>query len=305
LGEAGYDAVANAVGDCALREARRRLGQQGEQPRDPKRRLNVDEFQLRKQALKRFVSSVLWLRQEVAQQTKWVREILFAIAASVAMVFAVVAAFYHGTTANVRAGEVWVWVLIVVLAYAGKDRLKASLQAMFSKWIANRFPDRYWRLTTELDGSFVCRGEERTRFVDLKDLPDEVRSAHDAHAEFDVEPQALPISVVWHHKGFELQNPEIAEVDPRFSAITEIFRLDVSHWITHTSDPKEHVFLANVGAGRIQASLARRLYEMDIVYRVSRVGEAPPAWSRCSVALNRNGLRRIAAVSNTGRREVD
>lgn len=295
LTEAGYRDIAEPIAARALAEARRRHNQQ-----DGPVSRNVDEFQLRKQSLKRFVSSVLWLRQEITQQIKWVREGLFAIAASIAMVFAVAAAFYHGTTDRIRTSELWTWILIVAIAYAGKDRLKASLQTLFSKWIAKRYPDRYWRLTTELDGSLVCKGEERSRFLEPQDLPDQVLEAHERDADHHLEPNALPISVLWHQKVFELHNQAIRDVDARFSSITEIFRLDVSRWITHTSDPKERIHLANLTTEKIQTALARRVYEMDIIYRVyQRDDEEHAKWSRSRVVLNRNGLRRVDSLERT------
>src|SRR5690606_11706804 len=137
---------------------------------------------------------------------------------------------------------------------------------------------------TELDGSLVCKGKERSRFLDPRELPEQVCDAHELDAEHHVEPNALPISVLWHHKVFELHNQEIQEADPRFASITEIFRLDVSRWITHTSDPKERIHLANLTTGKIQAALARRVYEMDIIYRSYRRDDEEHArWSRSRV----------------------
>src|SRR5262249_49007337 len=92
----------------------------------------IEHFEFRRHMLKRFTASVLWLSLEVYKTPAWVVHALYAVAAALAMTFAVIASTRTGKT----TADFIRYAPPLIVAYAVKDRMKAILQTSFSGWIA-------------------------------------------------------------------------------------------------------------------------------------------------------------------------
>jgi hypothetical protein len=88
----------------------------------------------------------------------------------------------------------------------------------------------------------------------------------------------------------------VAEADPRFSALTEIFRLDLRRWLAHTDDPKREIVFADPIAGRVDRAEAPRVYNIGIIFRLRRAEEETAPWNRLRVVVTRKGIRRIDEI---------
>ena len=296
LRSAGFEAAAKLLAGGAVAEAGYRkqhglggVGHGGADKRD------VESLEFRRHLLKRFTSSVLWLRRDISEGGRWTLNVLYAIAACVAMAFALVAAFYHGP--DFRAlGDLWTWAVVVMLAYAGKDRIKATLQGIFSKWVSRRFPDRRWRLTDRGEGQHIGTVAERSAFMDHTMLPPAVRVIRNSTREHDLEEHARPERVLWHQKVCTLRSGVARTVDPRFSSVTEIFRLDLRKWLVHTDDPKQRIYFADPESQHVYSAMAPRVYNLGIVYRVRPKDQPDAPWRRVRVVVGRKGIKRIEQV---------
>src|SRR5690606_5041563 len=176
-----------------------------------------------------------------------VLEVLYALAAGVAMAFAVAAAILNG---NPIDGErIWMWGAIAVLAYMGKDRIKAKLQQVFSKVVSRHFPDRRWRIRDRERGIVLGKVDEQSAFVPWDELPPPVLTARRSTRKHHLEEQARPEKVLWHKKLVRLSAEGVAQADRRFDALTEIFRLDLRRWLAHPDDPKRKIVFADPDEG--------------------------------------------------------
>lgn len=288
-------ALVDSVERAAIEEARYRLdaGIGGVGKLEMKRR-EVEALEFRRHVLKRFTSSVLWLAPEVRPASTWVRELLFAVAASVAMAFAIAAAFWNGF--EVESSGWITWVLVAVLAYAVKDRLKAILQTAFTSVLERHFPDRRWVIRDSERGLTLGSMEEQSGFVAFDALPESVLSARRMTRLHPLEEQARPETVLYHKKQVKLHGDHVARADARFSALTEIFRLDIARWLAHTDDPKRDIVFADPVAGAIGSAEAPRVYNIAVVYRVRRAENEDAPWHRLRVVVTRKGIRRIEHI---------
>ncbi|MCZ7687265.1 MAG: hypothetical protein M5U28_54430 [Sandaracinaceae bacterium] len=108
-----------------------------------------------------------------------------------------------------------------------------------------------------------------------------------------LEEQARPEKVLWHRKLVRLSAEQVAEADPRFDALTEIFRLDLRRWLAHTDDPKRKIVFADPDEGRVCDAMAPRVYNIGVVYRLRRKDDDGAPWQRIRVVVSRKGIRRI------------
>lgn len=285
--------AAGAVDEAKLRAARglRGVGHASVDERE------IEHLEFRRHVLKRFTSSVLWLTLEVRAGARWALELLYAVAASVAMGFAFVLAMLQGNAAltPTTAGNLWKGALLVVLAYAAKDRIKAALQGTFSRVVQKHFPDRRWRILDREREERLGEVEERSAFLPFTGVPSEALAVRRMTRTHSFEESARPERVLWHHKTVIVHGQRVAAADPRFTALTEIFRLNLRRWLDHTDDPSRKIVFADPDDRQIYSVVAPRVYNIAIVYRL-RAGGVESPWHRIRVVVSRKGIRRIEHV---------
>ena len=257
-------------------------------------RREVEHMEFRRHTLKRFASSVLWLSSNAQEPGRFVKQLLYAVAAGMAMSFAVVAALFNGPTA--ARHQLPVWLIVVVLAYAVKDRLKATLQEVFTKFLSRQVPDRRWLIHDDESHIDVARIDEQTRFVNFDSLPAPVLDARRLTRQHPIEEVARPETVLWHKKVIVIDSAALARANAPDAALMEIFRLDLARWLTHTDDPKQRLVFADPDKGDIVSVVAPRVYNIAIVFRVRKAGEQHGCWHRVRVVVSRKGLRRIEPI---------
>jgi len=295
LGQQGREVprrLAATLAAAAVAEARHRqrqgydsVGHGGDGERQ------AEHLEFRRHVLKRFTSSVLWLSLRVHTGAAWVVHVLYAVAAAVAMAFALFASF---PTVGATSENLARYALLAVIAYAIKDRLKAVLQNAFAAWVSGRFPDRKWIIRDHERGRDVGRVLERVGFRGFEGLPAGVLEARRMTREHSLEEAARPERVLWHQKAVQVA-PRAVKGDS-FPMLTEIFRLNLRRWLLHTDDPNRKMVFADPDDAHIYSVVARRVYNINVVYRLQPQGDADAPWHRLRVVVSRKGIERIDSI---------
>lgn len=283
--------AADFVKDAAVAEARHRARTgAGPVASSGSSKFNLEQIERRRHALKRLTSSVLWLDSKAGDARRNAEHALHSIAAGIAMTFAVTAALLYGAPND--ATDVWVWGSLVVLAYMGKDRIKATLQYRFDGLIDRRYPNRKWVVHRGTGGQQVATAEEKYRFVDPHELPPAVADFR-RNLQSDSLGEILELDSILHHrKEMIIDVGVMRSIDNRFESVTEILRVDVARWLTQTDDPSRSVTLADPETGKLVKSSLPRAYDVTILYRLAPVG-VNATWSAARVVLSRKGIRRV------------
>ena len=286
-----YEIAARELAEVAAAEARHRadvgcdsVASEGATARD------VEHLEFRRHAMKRFTSSVLWLTMEVSDAAGWAVHALYGLAAAVAMTFALVAS----VNASPITDSAYRYGVAIVLAYAVKDRMKAFLQRAFDGVVARRFPDRKWSLTDHDRGVVVGAVRERAAFLPMSALPPDVLTSRRLTRAHPLEDSARPERVLWHKKTV-IVRPAAASESGDLPTLTEIFRLNVRRWLEHADDPNQVIAFADPRDGRLHEAKARRVYNVNVVYRLAHAGQDAP-WRRLRVVVSRKGIDRIDVI---------
>ncbi len=286
----GFQEVASRLAAEAVAEARYRkehdypsVGTEAATPRD------VEHIEFRRHVLKRFTSSVLWLRHEVRDAAAWALQILYAVAAALAMTFAAIATLY---TLEMQR-YVILYVVLIVASYAIKDRMKAILQTKLASWAQKRFPDRNWTIRDVERSEEIGVVSERAGLMEFHAAPAAVLATRRVTREHALEEFARPETVLWHTKS--------VAVSPRKSGtlpspmMTEIFRLNIDPWLAHTDDPNRTVTFADPDEAVVCSVTARRVYNINVVYRLRR-GDQDGHFRRIRLVVSRKGIERIDPI---------
>jgi hypothetical protein len=255
---------------------------------------DLEQIERRQHALKRFISSVLWLDVQTREGYTIALHIFHALAAGIAMAFAVIIAVLFGQPN--APGKLGMWAAVVVVAYMGKDRLKAILQNGFDSVVAPRLPDRRWTVNMPGESLVLADIEERAGFIDRDALPDGVDATRRVAYRDRLQELAGPESILFHRKVVHVRAEAIGATAPEFNELTDVMRVDVSRWLTHTDDAKKTVAFADPDAGELFRSKLPRAYDVTVVYRLADENQTDAEWQLTRIVVSRNGIRRVASL---------
>lgn len=249
---------------------------------------DLEHLEFRRRVLRRFTSSVLWLRHEVRPPAVWILHALYGLAAAVAMAFAVWATL----RATEWQGTLTLYFAVLVASYAVKDRMKAVLQQSLTSWFERQFEDRRWTIRAQ-DGAKVGAVLERGGFRPAARLPAPVLAIRRRTREHALEELARPERVLWHQKTVRFA-PRRSD---RLAAptVTEVFRLNLAPWLEHTDDANREIAFADPTDAKVYAGRVRRVYNVNVVYRLrSSAGDEP--FRRVRIVVSRKGVERIDPI---------
>jgi hypothetical protein len=293
--EDGSNDIARAAIAAAVDEARyRQSHNQGPVSSSDGSVHDLEQIERRQHALKRFTSSVLWLEVQTREGYTVALHIFHALAAGIAMAFAVIIAVLFGQPN--APGKLGMWAAVVVVAYMGKDRLKAVLQDVFDSVVATRLPDRRWTVSMPGETSVLADVEERVGFIDRDDIPDSVDATRGVAYRDRLQELAGPESILCHRKIVRARTETMRALAPEFAELTDVMRVDVSRWLTHTDDAKRTVTFADPEAGELFQSKLPRAYDVIVVYRLADANEPDTEWQVARIVVSRNGIRRVASL---------
>jgi hypothetical protein len=296
LGE-GFAALSEQLATCAVGEARHRQREGYDSvgiAASSERR--VEHLEFRRHMLKRFTSSALWLSLEVLNGAAWIVHVLYALAAAIAMAFALFANFRSAGDPE----HVLRYAVVVIIAYAIKDRLKAFLQNGLSRWASSRLPDRKWRIRDRERRHDVGRVLERAGFSPFERLPAEVLAMRRVTREHSMEEFARPEHVLWHRKTISIRQRAPSADPVAFPVMTEIFRLNIRRWLVHADDPNRKIVFADPNDALVYSATARRVYNINVVYRLRNARDRDAPWHRLRVVASRKGIERIDPIRLDG-----
>jgi hypothetical protein len=292
----GSEGVLGATTTAAVDEARYRRSRSAGPVSSASGSIHdLEQIERRQHSLKRFTSSVLWLDVQIRDGYSVALHLFHALAAGIAMAFAVVLAVLFGQP-NVP-GRLGVWVAVVIVAYMGKDRLKAILQTVFDSLVATHLPDRRWTVNRPGNSSVLADVAERLGFVDRDALPDGVDAMRRLAFRNRLQELGGPESILRHTKTVRVRTDAMETTAPEFPSLTDVMRVDISRWLAHTDDAKRTVTLADPEAGELFESKLPRAYDITVVYRLAAKDATEAEWQVARIVVSRNGIRRVGLLN--------
>ena len=125
-------------------------------------------------------------------------------------------------------------------------------------------------------------------------MPPEVRSLREAQRESGMEHSAE--RVIRHRKDLELTDARRAGIVLDSPMLTEIFRLNIAHWLLHADDPRRRIVFADPIDASVCSANAPRVYNINVVYRLTGA-EQNGAWHRIRLVVSRKGIVRIEPIA--------
>ena len=259
---------------------------------------NPELIQYRKAALKKWTQSALYLVPQVSRWPMRVSQILAGTAAAVAMAFATFASIFAEKTYLKNSTQ---WVLIVIIAYVFKDRIKEWLRTFFNAVLPKMMADEISSFLSPKSNSKICSSRIRLHYEQAKDLPAKIKEIRiDKTNPFkDMLPEENVLHYVRNLVMHPLTNHKIErEKFPRENNFTLVTRIRLDDFLKEMDDPKDIVFRMDPNADELDQLNSERVYHLHLVIRELSAKESLDIYSHYTIVLNKAGIVRIEQMND-------
>ena len=282
------DALLAAYEEIAKKESRYRksMNYQYYHKEDDSR--SGERMAYRENILKKWSQSAMYMNNEDSRTPYRMGEIIAGIAAGVAMIFAV--------TVTIFAGKFFIpnstpWVMLIVLAYIFKDRIKEFLRGK----LKTLFP----RLTSDQqsilhDMTMDCKvGISRgyVNFHKAGKAPDHIHKTR--YRNPNPFRSFLPEQDLIHYqRTIKLDSRKLTKNHSRLNSVTEIIRIHIVDWLREMDDPKD-IFYRLDGMKKLKIK-GNRVYKVHLLMSLKKEDQQDEEEiNHYCIVLNKIGIIRI------------
>jgi hypothetical protein len=264
-------------------------------PKTSKGHLFSSEAILYRQGLlHRFILESLMLKNFRFSPSEKHQPFLGAVAAGIAMLVYMTLWVWQSTNFVIDS---FTFIIIAVIVYILKDRLKEGFKNFFSKHAQRWFPD-YSTQIKSIKGFKVGKLSESVAFITPKELPPgflKIRN-HRFHEEL----QALHRhETIIQYKREMILNPPLNYSEERRREITAIFRLNIHPFLQKASNAFQTSLSLDTYTHEISERLLPKVYHLNLIIRNSYIGDdlTPKVEIKTfRVVIDKNGIKRVEHI---------
>ncbi len=246
----------------------------------------------RKSALKKFMSSVLFLEAKRRPEGRGIANVIAGIAAAIAMLFSTIAAIWSQGTYGLNS---FPFVIAIVISYVFKDRIKEWLRAYISGRLTRWLYDRSIEIHDPLENVVVGRCRESFGFLSAERVPGAVVRLRHADSSSILEPETKPELVMRYVKDVTLNGRQIAAVHRRLGDVNDIIRFNFSSFLVRMDEPVQTVAVYDPHTDLVRRLERPKRYHVNMVMLLHADGKQASV-DRFRIILDRRGIQRLQQV---------
>ncbi len=250
----------------------------------------------RRNILKKYVESMLFLQKSVKREGVWLEQFLFAIAAGLAMIFSTGIAFYYQSV----YGSITIPVfLALVIGYMFKDRIKEWGRAVFSKKISGMFYDYKTKIYSNKHHK-IGTTKDSFRFIKRENLPNKVKKIKDKIVESPIETSLRFEKIIEYKKYVKINSSRIKRLNYMRLApgLVDVTRINMIDFTLKMAEPRK--VLVSVKNNDFQKSYGDRVYFINMIQEYGLLNEKPK-YANYLIIMNKNGIKRIENLDKSSR----
>ena len=248
-----------------------------------------EHYLYRASVLKKWCSAPLFLRLHRRLARRPWQELVFAIAAGIAMSFATIVAFWAQARWSLASYRVFV---ALVIGYMFKDRLKAAVSAFFGRVLEARLYDRKI-VVEDPAGGVLGFCKEKVEYVAPSQVPPEIRKLREEASDprLRIAERDLQETVIRYRKEVVLDTDKLGRRRGK-RGLTDILRFHIARLLHQMDEPEQEIEYIDAETLRLAPIAGSKTYHVDVAFRFeSADGEAQTNLMR--LVLDRRGIKRI------------
>jgi len=249
----------------------------------------------RRGVLKKFISSVLYLKTEL-DESQTITQFVFGLAAGLAMLFAVLATIYAQNRYTINSVP---FVLVIVTSYIFKDRIKDWLKLLFSRNLTRWFSDREIKILDPENLKKIGVLKEAFTFISEEVVPPDISRIRKIDNITSIDEDGKPERVFKYKKEIILYPKKILEAHDRRKDLNDIMRFNIQDFIIQADDSSVDYSCIDPATGRIRTVTCARVYHVNMVMKylyMDAQGQENIHYDRIRIVLNKEGLVRLEEV---------
>jgi len=250
-----------------------------------------EKYTYRKSSLKKWAQSVLYLIPKQSKAPQRINFILAALAAGVAMAFAIMTALY--ATLNLTENTMS-WALFMIMAYVFKDRIKEGLKAVINVVLPKLMADRIFIYRSPRSERILCRTRQKINIVSSEKVPSTIRNIRkDDNNPFR---KMMPPEDVVHfsnyYKFFRFKK-KVEKETPWVEQLAIITRLRMDDWLKEMDDTPSEVFGTEEENEETNKLVAQRIYHIHLVVEDHYESNNTSVYYHYLIVAKKDGIVRI------------
>ena len=242
----------------------------------------------RESILKKWSQSAMYMTREESRTPGRIGHIVAGTAAGVAMIFAVLVTIFAG---RIFIPNSTPWILLVVISYIFKDRIKEILREYFKRILPRFTSDQHSLLYDPSIEKKVGAARGYAGFKKAGDAPGNILQLR--YLQPNPFQSILPEQDLIHYQRIiELNSRKLSENHSRLSSVTEIIRFNIADWLREMDDPKDVFYqLRDIQKVKIKGN---RVYKIHLIMSLknNNLPDFEELYHYC-VILNKIGIIRI------------
>jgi len=250
--------------------------------------VEAENYLYRASILKKWAQSVMYLDNLTAEISNHLFHLFASAAAATAMAFAIFAAFLASAMFD---GYSLPWVILIIISYIFKDRIKEVLRETLVLLIPRLAPQKSHKLIDPAVNNKVGSSKLNVYFTKLDKVPEIIRQFREIEKNpfRDFLP---PENIIYLHTCIKIWSQKLLENHNRVNSITEIFRLNVSNWLKEMDNPVEELGIL-CEDDDIKKLAVKRVYHINVIIKIN-TDNTQIAIKR--IIFNRRGILRIEDI---------
>jgi len=249
---------------------------------------NIDSFLYYRGLLKKFVSSCLFLK--VQPSFDLYSHIISSIASAIAMLFAILVTIYIQKR---YPFESVIFIVLVIISYVFKDRIKEFSKIFFSKIAIDYIYDRKLKIYEPVHNIKIGYIKESFSLLSKESIADDVLKIRNID-NFDIIDEDAKFEVVLKYKKIIFLKRDIINIyHTRRKNLVSILRFSIEDFLKHTDDAiTNYSFYHN----SIKYSFnAKRNYHLNLIVKSFKIDEKID-YKRYRIIFNRNGILKVENI---------
>lgn len=257
----------------------------------------LELYTYRTGALKKYLAQVLYLNIRTVREVHRFRGFVAAFGAALAAFWSTlgdrnVNVHLHGVSTSAL-------IVTIVLVYVLKDRIKEFFKETLATQVQRLLPDQRLTIIDPMTQRRIGTCRQTVRYEAKRKLPADIRRLREFSHSIDLDEEREEEVLSYRHS-VKLEAKTIHATHLRRMHVKHILRYSVANLLKRLSDPLVKVSRFNERSGRFEVLLAPKVYHVNVVFRVTKVGIdgrlEEPVYHRVRVVLSKDGIERVESV---------
>ncbi len=252
---------------------------------------NNSHFLYWRSLLKKFISSSLYLHPEMSD-FNILTHTGPAIAAGLAMLFAIMVTIYAQSRYAINSAA---FVMIIVVSYIFKDRIKDWLKIIFSRKMSAWLYDRKLNVTEPAHRTKIGYIKETFSYVPQSMVPNDVDRVRKSDNKKSIEEEAKSERVFKYKRELFLDFESIEKYHDRRRALVDILRFSVFDFLKHADNEILDYDYFDEKLKSVKQEPCIRLYHINLVVKYN-ISKEDFAYERVRLLVTKEGIVGIEEV---------